>query len=115
MTNFWIGIDPSELCNQHLQGLHSELHQEAGTVENHPYGEAVVNGHWKLGQVQMDKLEEKHATVVEEMKRRGIQHSSPLPYKDRTGYRSWILGLPESFIQNMNRVSLSVRCGDCQV
>lgn len=112
MTNLWIGIEPSELCQQHLLGLHKELHQETGTLENHPHGEAIVQGHWKLGQVSTDKIQERHDEVVEEMEKRGMNHDSPLDYTDEYGLHSWLIGLPFEQIQ---RAVLSQRCSECQV
>lgn len=110
MTNFFIGVEVSELCDQHLVGLHSELHQEHGTLQNHPHGQAVVRGHWKLGQVSTDQLEERHREVVEEMERRGMVHDSPLHYSDSTGYSVDLLGIP---IRQVNRASLFSRCDNC--
>jgi hypothetical protein len=74
MTNMWLGVDPSELCDQHLLGLHKEIHQEAGTLENHPHGMAIVEGHWRLGQASTDRIQDRHDEVAEEMERRGMNH-----------------------------------------
>ena len=107
MTNLWLGIPVEDLCDNHLLGLHKEIHQEAGTLENHPYGESIVQGHFRLGQVDTTKLRERHDKVVEEMKRRGFNHDSPLEYEDSIGLS--FSGFP---IEKFNRIVLASRCGD---
>lgn len=112
MTNMWLGIPVEHLCDQHLLGLHKELHQEAGTLENHPHGEAIVRGHWVFGQVSTDRVRERHQEVAKEMERRGMNHDSPLDFEDRYGFHSWMIGLP---LEQVQKVKLSNRCGDCKV
>lgn len=112
MTNFWIGVDVEKLCDQHLLGLHKEIHQEAGTLENHPYGEAIVQGHWCLGQVSMEKVGVRHQEAVEEMNRRGMNHDSPLNFDEPSVFQSWTIGFP---FEAMQKISLSNRCEECQV
>lgn len=112
MTNMWLNTDPSKLCKKHLLGLHKELHQEAGTIKNHPHGKAIAAGHYRLGQISAEKIQGKHSKVVEEMERRGMNHESPLKYEDCTGLHSWMLGFPAALL---NKISLSARCDKCQV
>lgn len=104
-------MDVSELCRQHLLGLHKELHQEAGTLENHPHGEAIVRGHWKLGQASTDILEERHRQVAKEMELRGMNHDSPLTFEDSVGFHSDLIGVP---FKQINRASLFSRCMQCR-
>jgi len=110
MTNMWIGISVQNLCDQHLLGLHKELHQEAGTIENHPYGESILQGHYRLGQVDTTELVSRHDEVVREMKNRGMNHDSPLEYSDQYGLV--VSGFP---IEQFNKISLSARCNECEV
>lgn len=110
MTNMFLDIPAENLCDQHLLGLHKELHQEAGTLENHPHGEAIVNGHYRLGQVDTTKLVERHSEVAQEMVRRGMNHDSALNYEDSTGLL--VSGFP---VQAVNKISLSNRCENCEV
>jgi len=112
VTNFWIGVNVTELCDQHLLGLHKELHQEKGTIDNHPHGQAIVRGHWKLGQASTEMIQQRHEEVVREMSRRGMNHDSPLQHCDGTGLLVDLLGMP---VKQLNRVSLSSRCGDCNL
>lgn len=110
MTNFWLGIPVENLCDQHLLGLHKEIHQEAGTIENHPHGEAIMKSHYRLAQVDTTELCRRHRQVAEEMKQRGMNHESPLEYEDRHGL------IVDAFpIELFNRISLSSRCGECDV
>lgn len=112
MTNMWLGVKVENMCNQHLLGLHKELHQELGTLQNHPHGESIVRGHWVLGQASMEKVRERHQEVAREMERRGMNHQSPLEYSDESGMHSWMHGLP---FEQVQRAVLSARCRDCEV
>lgn len=105
MTRMW-GIDPGLLCRNHLLGEHSEMHQEAGTIENHPHGEAVVKGHAEKEQVDTSLIKERHDELVDEMERRGMNHDSPLDYRDS-------LGLGSIDIEK-NLEELAGRCEDCR-
>lgn len=109
MTNLKLGIPASELCDSCLLGVHNECHQEAGTLVNHPHGEAVVRGHFIRGQADMAMLEKRHQEVVSEMKRRGMNHERPFDYSDLdyslTG--NW-------FMEKINELAVKGRCGECQ-
>lgn len=111
MTNFWIGVNPQELCDQHLLGLHKEIHQEVGTIQNHPHGDAIAKGHWRLGQADLPRAEQRHDEVAAEMERRGMNHNSPLTYTDESGLSVDILDFP--FLEEANRASLADRCDNC--
>jgi len=106
----WLGIPIKQLCDQHLLGIHKELHQEAGTIENHPHGKAILEGHYRLAQVDTTELVSRHKQVVEEMERRGMNHGSPLDYKDEHGLIQ--AGFP---IKEYNKITLSHRCNECKV
>lgn len=105
------GIDVSEMCDQHLIGLNKELFQIKGTIEKHEYGEAIVRGHWQLGQVSTDRIETRHRDVVREMERRGMNPGEPLEFDDGLGYSLDLTVVP---FEKVNRVSLISRCGDCR-
>lgn len=110
MTNLWLGISIESLCDQHLLGLHKEIHQEVGTIDNHPHGEAILDGHYRLAQVDTTELVRRHDEVVREMKERGMNHGSELEYRDRYGLL--VSGFP---IEAYNKITLSNRCDSCQV
>jgi len=110
MTNFWLNIPVQNLCDQHLLGLHKEIHQEAGTIDNHPHGEAILDGHYRLAQVDTTELVSRHNEVVSEMQERGMNHDSPLEYQDQHGLL--VSGFP---IEQYNKISLSARCNECEL
>lgn len=110
MTNLWLDIPTEKLCNQHLLGLHNEIHQEAGTIKNHPFGQKILQGHYRLGQLHTTELQKRHEEVVQEMQKRGMNQDSRLKYRDQYGLIQ--AGFP---IQKYNEISLASRCNDCKV
>lgn len=106
MTRLW-ALPTEYLCQDHLLGEHKEMHQEAGTLVNHPHGEAVVNGHARLGQFQLSLCEQRHDELVDEMVSRGMNHDSPFDHDlseyDDVGYVD----------RHYNLVDLYNRCEDC--
>lgn len=105
MTRMW-GVDPALLCREHLLGEHREMHQEVGTLRNHPHGDAVVEGHAEKGQVDTSQLQKRHDALVREMERRGYSHDSPMDYEDAHD-------LGEIDVA-ANREELAERCEDCR-
>jgi hypothetical protein len=106
MTRMW-SLPPTYLCDDHLLGEHSEMHQEAGTLENHDHGLAVVRGHAKLAQFQLSRCVDRHDELAAELDNRGFDHDSPLDYDldsyDDVGYID----------RHANLVDLYQRCDDC--
>jgi len=112
MTRLWVGIDVEDLCDDHLLGEHSEMHQEVGTWHRHPYGYETVLGHVEKAQVIPSMIRERHDELAAEMLERGFNHDSPLeefdpdempqPPEDR------ISGLAEA-----NRDRMARRCEEC--
>lgn len=110
MTNMWLGVEVTELCDQHLLGLHKELHQEAGTIKNHPHGEAIARGHWLRGQIDTLDITQRHAEVAREIEKRGMNHDSPLSMEPVLDMMMYPVDMKE-----FNRKKLSERCSDCQI
>lgn len=54
---------------------------------------------------------ERHDEVAQEMEKRGMNHDSPLQYRDSLGFHSDLIGVP---FQKVNRASLFSRCSDCR-
>jgi hypothetical protein len=73
MTRMWM-VNPKKLCRNHLLGEHKELHQLIGSLNK---GKSV-QGHIDKGQVEIHKIKKRHTELVEEMKKRGYCHFSPL-------------------------------------
>lgn len=108
----WVGIDPSDLCREHLLGEHKEMHQEVGTYLRHPHGEAVVQGHVDKAQVVPSRIRERHDALAAEMERRGYDHDSPLE-----DFAVECMPKPShdamNGIHEANRDRLARRCDDC--
>jgi len=104
MTRMW-GINPEDMCDKHLLGEHKEMHQIAGTIENHPHGKAIALGHVKKGQLDTSLINDRHYELAVEMLNRGMEHDSPIDYHDK-------LGIGEINIFK-NRRDLMDRCDDC--
>lgn len=111
MTRMWLGVDPAELCDQHLLGEHKELHQEVGTLRNHPHGRAVVEGHVDAGQVVLERIMDRHDALVAEMKRRGMNHDSPLSFDTAEADDELVVDHNDDAA---NRKDLAGRCTDCR-
>lgn len=103
MTRMWM-VDPEELCDQHLLGEHAELHQEVGQIRAGNL--ETVTGHARKGQVDTAKIQERHDELLDEMRRRGVDHDSPLDYEDD-------LDLGDIDVA-ANRAELRERCDDCR-
>jgi hypothetical protein len=106
----WLGVEPEEMCDNHLLGEHKELHMEVGCLKNHPHGQAIVEGHVSEGQVVLSQIGQRHKKLVLEMLERGMNHESPIS----------IESLPENELYDVNktdeqynRSDLDERCEDC--
>lgn len=99
---------PRLMCREHLLGEHSELHQISGTLANHEHGRAVVEGLAESGFVDTSLLEARHNELRLEMKRRGMDHGSPIdpPEHDEVGSTD-----REAVVESL--WELSRRCPDC--
>ena len=111
MTRMWTGIMPIEMCDQHLLGEHKELHQEIGTLLNHPHGQAITEGHVREGQVILSEIERRHQIVVREMLSRGMNHDSPMDIPEEiTENELWGINNAN---KKENREDLFDRCEEC--
>lgn len=97
-------VDPGLLCRQHLLGEHYELHKLAGALRR---GKSI-DGYLRKGQLEPTELYRRHEVLVGEMIRRGINHKSPLPEVDLSGFRSGYVAIQES-LKELHR-----RCPDCR-
>jgi len=68
-------VDPRRMCDQHLLGEHVELHMLAGTLIRKKSVEGFIRG----GLIEIHNMQNRHAELVIEMTRRGMNHRSPLP------------------------------------
>ena len=70
-------VDPRIMCRQHLLGEHAEIHMFIGTISR---GKSV-RGYLEKGLLEVHSLYARHEELVEEMKRRGYNHSSGIDEK----------------------------------
>lgn len=71
----WIGVDPPEMCRQHLLGEHNEIHMMIGSIK----AGTSLRGYIKGGLLAPQLAEHRHRLLVREMVSRGYNHNSPLP------------------------------------
>lgn len=110
MTRMWM-IDPQLLCQQHLLGEHSELHQLAGTIQNHEHADAILDGHTHketVDDIDTACIRSRHKELVNEMERRGMTHDSPLPL-----FSNPCVGEIDEEDRRLNILELQDRCSDC--
>lgn len=100
------GVDPALMCDRHLLGEHAELHQLVGTIERHPHGDAIVEGHGRRGNIDTSRIATRHAALVREMHARGFSHESPMEYDDHLNQGS--------IDEAANRQLLADRCVACR-
>jgi hypothetical protein len=97
-------VDPKIMCRQHLLGEHVEHHMFVGTINKGIDLEGYVGN----GLIETNTLHSRHDQLVEEMKRRGYNHKSPL-----LSHR-----LEEIPLGKVNRVDslreLLRRCDECR-
>lgn len=80
-------LDVADLCDRHLLGEHRELHAiwTILTTGKRGYASHPETLRW---QGRLAALRERHERQVEEMRRRGFRHLSPLDPKLATGEAS---------------------------
>lgn len=69
----WL-VNPKKMCDQHLLGEHVEMHMFAGSIAK----KRSIRGHVEKGQVETNRINERHDALAREMTARGMQHKSPL-------------------------------------
>lgn len=67
-------INVKKLCNQHLLGEHVEMHMFAGTLRKG----GSIKGYVETGLVEVHNIKGRHDEIAKEMKKRGMNHQSPL-------------------------------------
>ena len=69
----WL-VAPEKMCNQHLLGEHVEMHMFVGSIRK---GISMA-GYTSAGLVDVTQIKKRHASLVREMKQRGMDHKSPM-------------------------------------
>jgi hypothetical protein len=95
-------VDPQIMCDQHLLGEHVELHMLVGTLVR----KRSVAGFVANRLIEVHNVRKRHAALVKEMARRGMNHQSPLPE-----FRARRLGKVDI---DENQTELARRCLQCK-
>ena len=98
----WL-VKPKLLCRKHLLGEHVEHHMFVGSIDK---GRSV-EGFLRDGLLEPKTLYSRHDELVEEMKRRGYNHQSPLPRIDISHLRDGNIDI------EYNLLDLYNRCEEC--
>jgi hypothetical protein len=96
-------VNPEGMCNQHLLGEHVECHMFVATLNK----KKSVKGYLKNGLLEIHNLKKRHNELVKEMKKRGMNHKSNLPW-----YKRIKLGKVNP---SKNRIELNKRCKKCKI
>jgi hypothetical protein len=104
----WVGVEPRELCGQHLLGEHNEIHKLVGGIRHHEHGHAIADGQGEKGNIDTTLINERHDALAEELERRGMDHDSPLDWNPF----EYIAGVG-AIDEEANREELAERCDDC--
>lgn len=67
-------VESRYLCRNHLLGEHVEMHTFVGCIRKF----IRLDGYISKGLVEIHNIVKRHDELAKEMKRRGIQHNSPL-------------------------------------
>lgn len=99
------GIDPRDLCRQHLLGEHVEMHMVVGSLLKG----MSVEGFTSTGLIDLRLVRSRHINLAMEMRRRGMNHNSPLKaLPHRLPLRMGSIDL------DVNRKELARRCPNCR-
>jgi hypothetical protein len=96
-------VNPEGMCNQHLLGEHVECHMFVGTLNQ----KKSVKGYLDKGLLEIHNLRKRHDELSKEMKKRGMNHKSKLPFFKRIK-----LGKIDS---KNNKLELNKRCNKCKI
>lgn len=96
-------VRPQLLCRSHLLGEHREIHALVGIIAKG----ISLTGYIDNGLVETDKIQTRHDELVDEMKRRGYQHDSPLAFEHPGPGMGWISA-------EKNARELHSRCAACR-
>ena len=101
-------VNPAVMCNKHLLGEHVECHMLVGHLQR----KRQITNYIRLNLLQPKNLRERHDQLVQEMKKRRMQHKSALPKYDLSylpkEHRFYVVNAEESLIE------LSKRCSNCR-
>jgi len=97
------GVNPALLCDKHLLGEHVEMHMFAGSVRKG----ISTKGYEQKGLVVLSRIRLRHDALAKEMKRRGMNHRSPMDLIVDGRKGGWL-------DEKKNLKELKRRCGECR-
>jgi len=68
-------VDTRWMCDRHLLGEHVEIHMLVGCLRKG----RTIRGYVEKGLVELRSIRKRHDALVREMRRRHMNHASPLP------------------------------------
>lgn len=102
-------IDPRLLCQQHLLGEHSEMHEGVGLIrsDNCPWAESQMEGQARSGNIDTSWFQPRHDVLAAELERRGMNHDSPMEYNDE-------LDIGDGAVCPDESAGSLLKCPDCR-
>jgi hypothetical protein len=96
-------VNPNDLCAQHLLGEHLEIHMLVSCINQ---GKKLT-GYIDHGLVELDNLESRHSSLVEEMNKRGMNHKTPL--------QDYVIPEITGRVDvELSKLTLLYRCSNCR-
>ncbi len=106
-------VNPAIMCNKHLLGEHVEMHMFIGCIKKNK----SLRGYIENGLVELNNICYRHYRLVEEMRRRGMNHNTPMFKRDWNLVQAYIsscgFGIGE-VNEKKNECDLMNRCSECR-
>ena len=101
-------VHPRFLCRKHLLGEHNEIHKHRHVFVKHWNVTNRILGN----QIEPSAMKQRHDAIVEEMLRRGYNHTSPYEQPDI----SYLPVYEQTYKVNVqsSHEDLQSRCPECQ-
>lgn len=102
-------IDPRLLCQQHLLGEHSEMHEGVGLIrsEKCPWSTEQMEGQARSGNIDTTWFQPRHHALADELERRGMNHNSPMEYDDE-------LQIGDGAVDDDESLGTLMKCSGCR-
>lgn len=103
-------VDPKIMCVKHLLGEHVECHMFLGTLKK----AKKIDGYVRNNCFELETLKKRHDDLVEEMKRRGMNHKTPIEESDCCFDSCYDKFLDKKINQVESLQDLLQRCPSCR-
>ena len=99
-------VDPRMMCRSHLLGEHNEIHMIVGAIRL----KRRLDRFFENNCLEIGAIKKRHRALVQEMRRRGYRHQSPLP-----DYSAAYLGEQQAIRIDVHNAKLELirRCPTC--